>query len=614
MRKNPFFHLLLFLFCFCGCEDKLNGELSNQETSLSKDFDFEHAVAAEPYESLAFLQNHWSYLGLSSATTDESLVPSRSPGNHWGDNRAWYELCAHEFNSDHIIIEILYKRCQTGVLTCNKWIATLHANSDKLAPESYSKYIAELRVLRSYYYYVLLDCFGQVYFYDENLDDSRNKVCSSWEAWKELVVCIETELSHLPWANTPSFMQNYGRVTKGMAYTLLARLYLNAASFNVTPENCGISTIQSTDDFYTHCVQACNHIINASVYQIEADYYSNFASMNETSRENIFVIVNDPMKRYDAGYHEQNTMILPLLTMPEIFSRIWNTPTLPWNGFCATTQFLSLFTNNDKRGLCNFDLGTLDSGDWGWLIGPVYDPQTRGIMKDENGYDVIITPQFYTYDSNYNFNFGVTRDGLFLGDRKQIAILNETFGTNFVYGEAVPDGVTQQVLDGYSEILNRMYADKSNKEGFDFNNTTWYSGARSMKYKVSQNNYGYRYFDNDFVIFRYADVLYMKAEAILRGGEGNIQAMLVNADFRNIRTRVNMPAYTSLDLDELIKERGREFVFENVRRRDLIRFGLFTGDQYLWGIKNGYTDEYKKWFPIPKQFVSMGMLRQNPGY
>lgn len=611
MKTKSFFLLFLFLFCFCSCEDKLKDDLLNQGTNVSGDFDIDRAVKDEPYRYLGFLQNHWCYLGLSSATTDESLVPARRPDGDWYDGAEWYYLCSHQWGSYEYISETTYSICERGVLACNKWIATVQAYRNNLSEESYRKYLAELRVLRSYYYYVLLDCFGQVYLYSEDGESSQNKVCKSWEIWKELVTCIEAELPYLPWANVPSHMHNYGRVTKGMAYTLLARLYLNAESLDVTVATCGISSIQSKEDFYTNCVQACDQIINSRLYQIEGDYFGNFATCNENSMENIFVRVNSSIKDLLTWNRAVNIMVLPLLTMPQAFQTVWNLYEEPWNGFCATTQFLSLFyKKQDKRGPCNYDLGTQDTEQWGWFVGPVYDPKTGDLMKDGNGDDVIITPNFYTYDPDYYFSFGI-RYGTLTGTDEQISILNETFGTNFMRDEPVPEGVSQQVLDEYCETLNRIYAHYRITEGLDFKNTTSYSGARSMKYKVDQNGYGY--FDNDFVIFRYADVLYMKAEAILRSG-ANIQGLLANADFRRIRTRVNVPAYTSLNLDELIDERGREFVFENVRRRDLIRFGLFTGNRYVWGIKDQNTDEYKKWFPIPRREVEIGTMIQNPGY
>ena len=72
-------------------------------------------------------------------------------------------------------------------------------------------------------------------------------------------------------------------------------------------------------------------------------------------------------------------------------------------------------------------------------------------------------------------------------------------------------------------------------------------GARLTKYEVEKGGRT-MYCENDFVLFRYADVLYMQYEAALRAGNsGKVEDLLNNPEFQRIRTRVNMPAYTSLD-------------------------------------------------------------------
>src|SRR5690625_939878 len=82
--------------------------------------------------------------------------------------------------------------------------------------------------------------------------------------------------------------------------------------------------------------------------------------------------------------------------------------------------------------------------------------------------------------------------------------------------------------------------------------------------------------NNDLVLYRYADVLLMKAEALWRLNPGDGTAlMLVN----EIRSRAGVDPFTFLDEENLLAERGREMFYENVRRQDLLRFeGLKGGD------------------------------------
>lgn len=140
------------------------------------------------------------------------------------------------------------------------------------------------------------------------------------------------------------------------------------------------------------------------------------------------------------------------------------------------------------------------------------------------------------------------------------------------------------------------------------------TGIRVMKYPP---DYAANFpANNDMVILRFADVLLMKAEAILRGGTGtnagpygNTALSIVNY----IRTHAsrNAGALGSIDLAELLKERGRELYWESWRRNDMIRFGTFL---------NAYTEkpvttEERLLFPIPnEQLAANPNLNQNPGY
>ena len=84
-----------------------------------------------------------------------------------------------------------------------------------------------------------------------------------------------------------------------------------------------------------------------------------------------------------------------------------------------------------------------------------------------------------------------------------------------------------------------------------------------------------------------------------------------------------MSAWNSVEfnLNNLIDERARELYWENVRRTDLIRFGLFTGSAYNWAWKNNTPSgssipDYMKLFPIPSDIMATygSAFQQNPGY
>ena len=121
--------------------------------------------------------------------------------------------------------------------------------------------------------------------------------------------------------------------------------------------------------------------------------------------------------------------------------------------------------------------------------------------------------------------------------------------------------------------------------------------------------------DNDYAVYRYADVLMMKAEALMRknGGTATQEVLdLVNP----IRERAFGNAdhnYTTstLTMDELLAELGREFAWEMHRRNDLIRFNKWT--QAWWGKEA--KDSYVELFPIPSRIITVNPnIKPTPGY
>ena len=141
------------------------------------------------------------------------------------------------------------------------------------------------------------------------------------------------------------------------------------------------------------------------------------------------------------------------------------------------------------------------------------------------------------------------------------------------------------------------------------------SGIRPVKYFPDFNNYFSP--DNDFIFFRLADVLLMKAEAIFRGGTGTTAGQYGNTALsivNSIRTNPSRgaSALTSINADNLIDERGREMWWEGWRRQDLIRFGKFLQP---WQEKEYTSDPKYLVFPIPDEQLAVNPnLIQNPGY
>lgn len=145
------------------------------------------------------------------------------------------------------------------------------------------------------------------------------------------------------------------------------------------------------------------------------------------------------------------------------------------------------------------------------------------------------------------------------------------------------------------------------------------SGARFNKYKSGQKTET-GYWENHYMIYRLTEIYFMKAEAIMRmnGGTATQEAVdLINDCCERNYDPADWPTFkyttATLTMDELLAERGREFIFEGKRRLDLIRFNKFVTTD--WWDHKAHNDKNKELYPIPQtQMDANPNLVQNPGY
>ncbi|MCD8176020.1 MAG: RagB/SusD family nutrient uptake outer membrane protein [Tannerellaceae bacterium] len=143
----------------------------------------------------------------------------------------------------------------------------------------------------------------------------------------------------------------------------------------------------------------------------------------------------------------------------------------------------------------------------------------------------------------------------------------------------------------------------------------------------------------DFPLFRYSQVLLMKAECLLRTNQGGAGVLVTQVRNRAFKENPSMATVTDSQLREnsvyqygyvenyiitkpgnqdpvvlgrLLDELGWEFAWEGFRRRDMIRFGTYTTKSWLSHEPQG---NYRTVFPIPEAtLTSNPNLVQNPDY
>lgn len=241
--------------------------------------------------------------------------------------------------------------------------------------------------------------------------------------------------------------------------------------------------------------------------------------------------------------------------------------------------------------------------------------------SSENIFTIPLDKNFYAAQFHYLFRSRHYNHGGALGGASEngtsatvSTVLAYGYGTdhvdtrferNFYAGQVVVDGKIVQ-LDSGEPLEYKPLKLKLNLTGSPYVKT---AGARMAKYEVDRTSHSDgRQPDNDIVLFRYADVLLMKAEAKVRNGEDGFW------ELNQVRRRVGMPDRNAT-IENILEERLLELVWEGWRRQDLIRFGLFhqSYDQreQLSNEANGYTTV----FPIPQKCIDLNpRLEQHVGY
>lgn len=163
----------------------------------------------------------------------------------------------------------------------------------------------------------------------------------------------------------------------------------------------------------------------------------------------------------------------------------------------------------------------------------------------------------------------------------------------------------------FTEDITLAKKDNTIEVGNDAN--AYQQGCHSIKWFTTPADYNNgRNQSNDLPIFRYADILLMKAEALTRQGSSGAKTL-----FNQIRSYAGAPTIANEPtLQEIYDERGREFFDENWRRNDMIRFGHYE-DEFFPHYKDfpdASFDKRHRIFPVPQNTINLNGWEQNPGY
>lgn len=444
---------------------------------------------------------------LSECSGDMAIVPTRKGGDYWSSG-IYKELRYHTWTLGNSMINDSYSAAFSGITLCNK-IYTMIDENPALANKA--NILAEIRGVRAFWYYMLLDYYGNVPivtdFKDTNLPKTKSRAEVYAFVLSELIAIKDIVRSDVSSAS-------YGKITKGVVNTLLAKMYLNALVWN-----------PAGGAKWQECIAACDEVMGMK-YIIEPNFKQSFVVQNQNSKEIIFPII------YSTSGGGNSIVKRTLHYLDPIALGLKITP---YNGVSAMPGFVKAYDPEDRRLA------------WSFLIGPMIDPATGKVIITAHG-----RPLIHTVD--ITMKYGIDADG---------------------WGQ-----VEQE------------------------------DGARCYKWEFESGMSGDA--ENDFAIFRLADVYLMKAEAIVRAGGVNAEATkLVNAI--RLRAFANPDKLkTAVTLEDIYQERKFELAWESYSRQDMIRFGTFLNAIPGW---KGVTPSKCLIFPIPRKAMDSNPgLIQNPGY
>jgi hypothetical protein len=316
------------------------------------------ATLVSAYEGLRDFNGQGGVYAMDEMSTDAMVGPTR--GGDWDDNGAWRQIHTHTWAPDHPEVRNAWNSLLSNAYKCNLVIENGGTASQ----------IVQARFLRAWYYYHVVDLFGQAQYRPAGsaLTDDP-KVWSRAEATDFIISELEAIVSALPArvANDASI------ANKDAAHFLLAKLYLNKGVFKAS-NAAGPYTFDAAD--MTKVVQNVDAISGT----LAANYWLNFSPNNNTSSEIIFSSKNN--KGGDGGNMQSKWRM----------SNHYNQTPDGWNGFATVADYYSTFNTTDARRTYSTPGIIANFGNpVGFMEGQMFKPGGTEALKDRNGNNLIYT-------------------------------------------------------------------------------------------------------------------------------------------------------------------------------------------------------------------------------
>lgn len=487
--------------------------------------------------------------------TDEAIC--------WWSDGGIADVAYNKFDPGNATLKNLYYRLMSNISYENHFLSL---DAAKAEPTKY----AEVRVLRAYSYFLMLDFFGdptfidkisaetprQAHAYNEKFEEGKSytraellqmgrEFLFKWVE-KELLEAEPNLLEAKPETDTDP---DYGRIDKGTCWLLLSRLYLNAGTY--------LNNDGQNNPYWDKALKYAEDVIN-SKYTLFDD-----SKMSADAKANGY-------KPYDLLFMGDNgsngsscEALLPLMQDGE-----------KTQGYGGSMFYVAALWDATMQTVTDKDAATTANTWSGMRVRPQF------------------VEKFFT-DPSVVVNKSA----------KEIRNMNVD-DRAILWGKGNSDGDRTLEIGANDKFVKGIATPKWN------NNYSTTGSTPHDSYNV----------DIDFFLFRVAEAYLNAAEAEMHiNGEGSAKAKKYIDALRSRAHAAVRPSYT---LNDVLDERSRELYCEGLRRTDLIRFNQFGGTQatYKWELKGGSTNgttfaKTNNVYPIPSsEILSNKNLTQIDGY
>lgn len=253
---------------------------------------------------------HNSIWSIYEVASDEMAIPQK--GADWEDGGLWLRMHRHTWQPSDEAFNNSWAYCYTAVGEINNLLVQF---------PDLPVLNAELKVLRAMIYLWLIDSFGNVPIITESTTGGNPTNNSRQEVFDFIESSVLENVGLLLKQDTKTTVNYY------TAHAILAKLYLNAEIYTGSPRWADAET-------------AANEVMTGP-YSLSSNFFSNFATRNGGSSENIFTL---PYDENNAGGFN-----LVQMTLHYSSQNTYDLQEQPWNGYASLEEFYNQFDDQDVR-------------------------------------------------------------------------------------------------------------------------------------------------------------------------------------------------------------------------------------------------------------------------